>query len=973
MTVEHGFELIREEVIAELNTQAKYYRHIQTGAEFLSLENDDENKVFGVAFRTPPTDSTGLPHILEHCVLSGSRKYQVREPFVELVKGSLKTYLNAFTGPDRTVYPVASQNLKDFYNLVDVYLDAVFHPLITPHHLQQEGWHYELDKVDDTLVYKGVVFNEMKGVYSSPDNVLGRAGRTLLFPDTPYGVDSGGDPREIPNLTYAQFKAFHERYYHPSNARLFFYGDDPVEKRFAILNEYLSGFTAVNPHSELPLQAPFSQPQSHSLTYGVDGAENLQKKGYVLMNWALPEIKDPQLETRLAILSHVLLGTSGSPLRKTLIDSGLGESVIGGGLSSYMRQMTFGVGLKGVDADNIAPIETLILDSLAQLAESGFDEDLIEAAINTLEFGLRENNTGSMPRGLILFMRVLGGWMYDGDLFDHLGYEETLTAVTHHIRTDKTSLTSLIPTYLLQNPHRLTITLRPDPEHNQRLEADEKARLAEIQAKLSQAEREQIVAQTHELRQRQSTPDSAETLASIPRLKLSDLDKVNKSIPSELLEERPGLPILYHDLFTNGIVYLDLAFNLHQIPADLLPYVGLFGRLLLEMGTEKEDYVKLSQRIGRKTGGIYPGSLNGTHLHSKESITWFTVRGKSTLAQAPDLLDLLRDMLLTVRLDNRDRLRQILLQSKAGKESNLIPSGHGVAGSRLRAQFVEADWVDEQMGGLEALFFVRRLLQEIETDWPAVLARLETVRQTLFHSGAMIVNVTLDSANWQTFQPQLSGFLAGLPSRPVVLASWQRPLTVVNQGLTLPSQGNYVAKGMNIYPYGYQAHGSTAVITNYLRMTWLWEQVRAQGGAYGVFCQFDRYSGLLNYVSYRDPNLLKTLHAYDQTPPYLRQLQLSDDELTKAIIGTISNMDSYQLPDAKGYTAFVRYLLGLTHDNYQELRDQVLGTTAQDFKNFADILEQVARHGNVVVMGSPEAIETANQQSDLNLQTIKIM
>lgn len=961
MTLEHGFELLRTETVQEIATEARLYRHVASAAQVLSLVNDDENKVFCAAFRTPPPDSTGIAHILEHAVLGGSAKYPLKEPFVQLIKGSLKTFLNAMTYPDRTVYPVASTNLQDFYNLVDVYLDAVFFPLITRHHLEQEGWHFELEAVDAPLKYKGVVFNEMKGAYSSPDSLLYRAGQQALFPDTPYGFDSGGDPTVIPDLTYDQFTAFHATYYHPSNALITFYGDDDPGERLRRLDEVLNRFSAQSPAPMPPLQARFTEPQRLVKTYGVDGAGEQAPKALVQVNWLLPEGKDPELVMGLSLLSYALLGTQASPLRKALVDSGLGEDVTGGGLSTTLREMTFSAGMRGIQPGTDGAVEELILATLANLARDGIDPEMVEAAYNTFEFSLRENNTGSTPRGLSTIMRSLRVWLYDGDPIAPLAFEGPLTAVRHALDTDPDYLQRFMRQYLLENLHRVTVVLEPDADHNRRLEAEEQARLDAARRSMSEADLQTIVANTAELKRLQEMPDTPELLALLPTLKLSDLERDVKPIPSDLGDIH-GAQLLTHDLFTNGIVYLDLGFDLHGLTSDLLPYAKLFTNALVEIGTEREDFVKLAQRIGRTTGGISPSTMISAKRDDPEGIAWLMLHGKATLTQAPAMLDIMRDILLTVKLDNPERLKQMVLKSKARREANLAPSGHSVVDGRLRAGFSTASWASEQMGGLEYLTFLRGLIAEMEQDWPAVLAKLEAVRRRVINRRALIANVTLDADNWRTFEPHLRDLVAALPAQPATTTAWMPARVTVDEGLSVPAQVNYVGKGANLYSLGYDYHGSIHVITNHLRTSYLWDKIRVQGGAYGAFCRFSRQSGVLTYLSYRDPNLLDTLAVYDGTPAFLRKLDLSEDDLTKSIIGAVGSLDGYELPDAKGYTALTRHLLGETDANRQLTRDQVLGTTAADFRAFADVLDAVAAQGRVVALGSQEALAAANQK-----------
>ncbi len=960
-TIATSFELLGDQDIPELNSRARLYRHIETGAEILSLENDDENKVFGVAFRTPPADSTGVAHILEHSVLCGSRKYPSKEPFVELLKGSLKTFLNAMTYPDKTCYPVASQNVQDFYNLVDVYLDAVFFPRITPQIFAQEGWHYELDNLEAPLIYKGVVFNEMKGAYASPDGLLREHAQQSLFPDTTYGVDAGGHPQRIPDLTYAQFKQFHETLYHPSNARFFFYGDDDPETRLSMLYEYLREFKHKQVDSAVRMQAHFAGPRHTVHTYPVDQDSAETAKSQVSVNWLLPQTSDPRISLELTILSHILVGTPAAPLRKALLDSGLGEDLTASGYTGILRQGMFMAGLKGINAADADQVERLIMQTLADLADGGIDPDTVEASVNTLEFRLRENNTGSAPRGLLAMIRALTTWLHDEDPFAALAFDAPLNAIKARLAAGEHLFEGLIRTHLLDNSHRTVTLLNPDPEQAKREADAERLRLEEVRAAMSEAELQAIMQQTEELKRLQETPDPPEVLAMIPSLTLHDLDTRNKDIPLTHYSQQ-DVRVLYHDLPTSDIIYMDLGFDLHTLPQELLPYVPLFARALLEMGTEKEDYVALSQRIGRKTGGISTNRISSAARERSEAAVWLLVRARAVPAQTDEMLGILRDMLLTLRLDDRERFRQIVLKAKAGKEASMVPSGHSMVNLRLRGAFNEADWADEQMGGVSSLFFLRQLVDEIERDWPAVQARLEQIRSTLLKRGAMICNVTVDEPNWKQFAPRLDEFLAAFPATPVSHAVWTPTYSSGMEGLTIPAQVNYVGKATNLFQHGYVPHGSLAVINKYLRTSWLWEQVRVKGGAYGVFCTFDRYAGVYSFLSYRDPNLIGTLDVYDRTAQVLREVELGENEVVRSIIGAISDIDSYQLPDAKGYSSMVRYLLNETDEIRQQWRDDVLSTTEQHFRAFADMLDVVREHGMVVVMGSGEAINAANAQ-----------
>jgi Zn-dependent M16 (insulinase) family peptidase len=957
-----AFNLVNEQNIPELNSVAKLYVHKRTGARLLSVINDDENKVFSINFRTTPKDSTGVPHILEHSVLNGSEKYPVKEPFVELLKGSLATFVNAFTFPDKTCYPVASQNVQDFYNLIDVYMDAALHPLISEQTLMQEGWHFEVNNPIEPLTYKGVVFNEMKGAYSSPDGVLETRVTQSLFPKHLYGVDSGGDPRNIPDLTYENFKGFWETYYHPSNSFIFFYGNDDPEMRLQLMEGYLKGYKKKKVKSVVKDVKPFRKPKKVEYPYDAGDDQDIEKKNYLVVNWKLPDTSDAVLNFSLRILGHILIGTPASPLKKALLDSGLGEDLAGIGMESELRYFIFSTGLKGTRRRHAKKIEKLIFDTLESLVRDGIDPDMVAAAMNTVEFRLRENNTGAYPVGIALMRRVLTTWIHDEDPFKLLAFEAPLNMIKQRLMADPRYFESLIQTHLLDNAHRTTLRLTPDPELGRRFDADEKARLAKIRESMSESQIAELVENTKKLKVRQETPDPAEALESLPVLKLQDLEKNSKSIPIDVLEIQET-KVLYHDLFTNGIVYLDLGFDLHALPKELVPLTEIFIRVLLETGTDKEDYVKLSQRIGKSTGGIHGATVTTTAFGARESIAKLFLRGKATVAQAPELLNILKDVLLSANFDNKARIKQIVLEEKSGLESGLVPGGHIYVNQRLRAQFSESGWAKDQMSGIGYLFALRELSNAVDKKWKSVLKKLEAMRQALLNRNALLCNVTLDAANWNTFKPQLDDFLGTLTAKNVKLAPFGIQPEQKKEGLTIPAQVNYVGKGANLYDLGYQYDGSAEVIIGYLRMAYLWEKIRVQGGAYGAFSVFDDASGVFTFLSYRDPNVASTIDSYDKAASFLKGLdasRLSDNELTKAIIGAIGDLDAYQLPDAKGYTSMLRYLTGRSDEMRQKVRDEVLSANGEDFIAFGEVLEKVAQSNAVAVLGSQTAIESAN-------------
>lgn len=972
MSGHHGFELLREREIPELESRARLYRHTATGAEVLSLSNQDENKVFGITFRTPPEDSTGLPHILEHSVLCGSRKYPVKEPFVELMKGSLNTFLNAFTFPDKTCYPVASQNRQDFYNLMDVYLDAVFHPRLTPDLLKQEGWHYELDDVSAPLSYKGVVFNEMKGAQAVPERALNMAIERALLPETPYAVDSGGVPAEMTNLTWEQFSAFHERYYHPSNARVFFYGDDPEEARLERLATYLDEFDAIEVGSEIPLQPRLDEPTRVETRYPAGAEEAAEGKGLVAVSWVLPEVVEAERALAFHILTYLLAGTPAAPLRKALIDSGLGEGLVGGDLDVHYRQMLFSVGLKGSPVESAGDVESLILSTLQELVEQGLDAEGIEAALNAVEFRLRENNSGSFPRGLVLMLNALTAWTHDGDPLAVLAFEGPLEAIRARLAAEPNFFETLIDTHLLSNPHRTTTIVAPDPKLSEEWDAEERARLDRIGASLDESARARLVEESRRLREAQERPDRPEDLATIPTLTLADLERNQPAIPLQVTEVA-GSGTLLHDLPTNGIVYLDVGLDLRRLSADLLPYAPLLGRALLEMGTARQSFVELSQRIDRTTGGIRPEIFTTDRIDGSGWAGYLFLRGKATVGRSGELAAILAEVLLEAQLDDADRFRRMVLEEKAALESAMIPQGHRVINRRLRGHFTPGYRADEQMSGVDQLFFLRTLADEIESDWGGVLSRLEAVRAQLLDRESLLLNVTLPGDQWGQVEAQIKPLVGALPSAAQGTTDAAAPPLPPREGLVIPAQVNYVGLGANLPALGYEVGGASLVVTRYLRNAYLWDRLRVRGGAYGAFSLIDQRSGTFTFLSYRDPNLTATVEAYREAADFLRTLEISPEELTKSVIGTIGDIDAYQLPDARGFTSMSRHVAGVTEAFLQTFRDQVLGIGPAAFRDFADAVAAVGEQGQMTVLASEEALTRANEQFDPPLEIIRIL
>lgn len=951
------YTLIREIHIPEISGTAKYWRHNVTRAEILSISNNDENKCFGVTFRTPPKDSTGVAHILEHSVLCGSEKYPVKEPFVELLKGSLKTFLNAFTFPDKTCYPIASANLQDFYNLMDVYLDAVFFPLITPSIFQQEGWHFEIENTGQPLTYKGVVFNEMKGIYSSPDAILMEQSQQSLFPDMIYNLDSGGNPKIIPSLTYEAFKEFHQTHYHPSNARFFFWGNDPEEERLAKLLPVLSRFSEKKIDSAIQLQPHIKTPRSLTIPYAVG---EHSEKGHITLNWLLCTTTETDEVLLLEILEHILLGLPGSPLRKVLIESGLGENITGVGLEKDLQQTYFSVGLRSIDQNSAQKVEQIILNTLEELSIN-IPTSAIEAAVNSIEFDLRENNSGQFPRGLSAMLRSLTTWLYDADPLAPLRWERSLTNIKKSLADGEKIFEKAIKHWFLDNKHRTTVLLIPDATLAAQTTATEQKLLQEIKTQLSPSELGKLIQHTHDLQKDQQRPDSPEALASIPSLTLADLPPKNIPIPCEL-QKMDTITIVTHPLDTSGIVYVECLFPLDAVPDTLLYLVPLFGRCLTELGTNKHSFVDLGVLLASKTGGIEASPFIATLREVQTPVSKLCVHGKATIENVSNLFTLFEELLLETNFTNQDRFLQMALEERARLEQSLIPSGHSVVIARLGSTYSLAGSINETLGGISYLESLHNLIEKIQTNWPSVVTDLETLKTLIITKQNTTFNLTANDALLNASLPLAQTLRQKLPESTIIPIQRNKYSFPLAEVLQVPSQVNYVGKGCNIYDIGYKWHGSAYVITRHLRMGWLWDQVRVQGGAYGAFCMLDRMSGTLIQASYRDPNIQKTLQAFDGTAGYLQQLRMTDRDLTLAIVGAIGDLDNYMLPDAKGMASLTRYLTDDQESLRQQMREEILSTTKKHFIEFADVMSEFAKVGTICILGGSAATSIAEQK-----------
>ncbi|NLC43444.1 MAG: insulinase family protein [Clostridiales bacterium] len=957
----NGFRLLEITEIEELNSNGLMFVHEKTGAQLLYVQNEDDNKVFSIAFRTPPPDSTGVPHIMEHSVLCGSRKFPVREPFVELAKGSLNTFLNAMTYPDKTVYPIASRNDKDFVNLMDVYLDAVFHPNIydQPETLMQEGWHYELENIDKPLTYKGVVYNEMKGAFSSPEQILFRKIQESLYPDTPYANESGGDPDYIPHLTQEDFLAFHKKYYHPSNSYIYLYGNGEIEEHLKFINdEYLNGFVKAEIDSDINMQAPFTELHRQEVEYSISPQDNPEGKTYLSLNFAVGSSTDPFQYLAFDILQYLLLDNPAAPLKKALLEAGIGKDVFGS-YGNYMLQPSFSIVVKDANDDDEKPFIELVEKTLKELVAKGIDKKLVEASINYREFKLRESDFGGNPKGLIYGLRCLDSWLYGGDPTIHLRFENTIEQVKKAL--SQPLFEELIEKYLLNNTHSSLVVVKPKPGLSEEKDQEIDEMLQAYKAQLSDKGIQEIISNTQQLLKKQSELDSPENLAKIPMVELSDIETEAEKLPL-IEQEVAGVKLLYHPIETNGIAYLNLWFNSSSVPFELIPYASLLTTLLGKMSTKDHHYEDLSNEIDIHTGGIQYNlqalALNG---EDGEFLPKLVVSSKALVDKIPKLIELLEEIINGTVFQDARRLKEIVQETRSRMEMIINQAGNQVAMSRLSSYFSPAGKYSELTSGIAFYHFLCDLEDNFDSKSPELVEKLERAVQLIFRKNSLIAGITISEKEYPGFAEQFRNFAQKLSKEEYPSAPFPFHEEAYNEGLLTPSKIQYVAKGFSYIRMGYSYRGTLQVLRTISNLDYLWNRVRVQGGAYGVSISFTR-SGMMIFTSYRDPNLRETLEAYDGLTDYLANFDADEREMKKYIIGTISRLDTPLTPQMKGERSELYYFTGLTQESIQKERDEILATTARDIKGLSGMTADVLKNDYLCVVGGQSKIK---QNEDL--------
>ena len=952
-----AYELVLTQDIPDIHSKGYLLKHKKSGARVMLLENDDDNKVFNIAFRTPPSDSTGVAHILEHSVLCGSEKYPLKDPFVELVKGSLNTFLNAMTYPDKTMYPIASCNEQDFKNLMHVYLDAVFFPNIYEKEeiFRQEGWHYELEEEDGPITLNGVVYNEMKGAFSSPEDVLEREIFNSLFPDTPYGVESGGDPKYIPELKYSDFLSFHSRYYHPANSYLYLYGNMDMEERLNWMDkEYLGKYDEIPVHSEIPRQNPFEAVRELEMEYSITENEPEENNSYLSYNVVVGDSLDVETCTAFEVLDYTLLSAPGAPLKQVLLDKGIGKDIMGS-YEDGIYQPFFSIVAKNARPEDKERLVSLIQDTLKEIVKNGVDKKAIAAGINYMEFRFREADFSSFPKGLMYGIDVFDSWLYDDNRpFDQvmrLDIFEKLKA-----KADTGYFEELIEKYLLENTHASIVVV--NPKRGLAAETDKKLeeKLAAYKASLSKEEISKIAADTRHLKKYQDEPETEEALRTIPLLKRSDIGTEAAKLYNT--EKKVGdTRILHHNLYTNGIGYLDLLFDTKQVPQDLIPYLGILKSVLGYVDTEHYKYGELFNEINARSGGIAFGiQVFGDAKDNQKTTQVMGIRAKTLYKDLPFVFEMIREILCTSHLDDEKRLYEILAKMKSRLQMNLASAGHSTAVMRALSYFSENSNFQERVAGIDFYKFVDEMEKNFQEKKQEIIANLKGLMHYVFRPENLLVSYTADEEGYAYLEKEVEQLKGVLYTSAVKTGATKTQFEVKNEGFKTSGQVQYVAAAGNFAEAGFAYTGALRILKVMLSYEYLWMNIRVKGGAYGCMSSFRRNGdGFL--VSYRDPNLTKTLAVFKKTGDFIRSFDADEREMTKYIIGTISEIDTPLTPSAKGNMSLNAWFSNLTEEDLQKERSEILNAQPEDIRRLAGIVDAMMEQNRICVIGSEEKIE----------------
>ena len=945
----HGFTRLKEQDSPETGSSAVYYIHEKSGAELVHLKNEDKHLAFSIGFKTPPADSTGVPHIVEHSVLSGSRKFKTREPFMELLKGSMNTFLNAMTYPDMTLYPVSSMNAKDFRNLVDVYMDAVLFPDIYEKKeiFLQEGWHYHILEKEDPITYTGVVYNEMRGAYSSQEANVSVQINQALNKGTTYEHESGGYPYAIPDLTYENFLAFHKTYYHPSNSLIYLYGDVDLDEMLKLMDkEYLSHFDRQERESGLSLEREQLQPNQLEFTYPAD--ESLNDKEHAYLSYAVSFGRSDNIQEYFihSILNEVLINSESSPLKKALNDRNLGEDVMSLSDDSYF--MDFGIAVKHTSDERLDEFVEVVEGTLKEMAARGIDEKLLLGSLNRIEFQLRE--AGGSLKGIIYSIASMASWRYGADPLQNLSFNEVFTDLRRGMKDGLFEKT--IREKILENPRKVLAVHRPEAGFFDRLDKEVEKKLADFKASLSDDQLSDLIEENQELLNFQMTEDSKEDKATIPHLEISDIDRKITHIEGEEVEFE-GVPVLFQPFASSDISYFTASFSLADIKKEDIFWVNCLAAVLAITDTENYSYADLNNEINIYTSGI---GFSGKVFKKKDDPvaykTRFHVTSSAMGSYYSSMLELIEETLFRTTFQDSRRLKEVFMMLRSGMESGFDYRGHELVMRRVASFFSQSSRYQEELKGVAFFDRLNELLENFDEQAEEAKASLQRVAQAIFTKKDLTVAFTGEVERREELLKAARSFIESTPNgEETVPQEIQFDLQPRQEALTSSSGVPYVAKGSNLRDLGFEYTGKLTVLAQILSMDYLHNAIRARGGAYGAGISIEP-SGNVSTYSYRDPNLESTLKTYDGMGEFLRTLPLDEDDVKNYIIGSMTRFDPPLASSAINSIVLARRFSGSTEADIEDRMNQAIETSREDLTGAADMMDELMAKNYLSVFGN---------------------
>lgn len=950
----HGFIIKEKKTIKDIDSEVYEYEHIKTKAKLIFIKNKDSNMAFTIGFKTIPHDNTGVAHIIEHSVLCGSKNYPVKDPFVELMKSSLNTFLNAMTFSDMTLYPFSSQNKEDYMNILDIYMDAVYNPNMTKNKeiFMQEGWSYTINNKDEDIKINGVVYNEMKGAYSSPLRILNEEINKSLF-DNCYKFSSGGNPDEIPTLSYEDFLNFYHTYYHPSNSCMYVYGDCNIEEILETINsKYLSYYDYKKIDSTILPTKEFNYEVVSSAPYSISSNDNIDKKTLYSINYVFPTSTNEIFNMSINIIVDILFNSQSAIIKTKLLEKKLCDN-ISASFDTYKLQPSLTIFVQNTSKDNIDTINKIIDDCLKNVVKEGVQDKILEAFMSREQFRIKQDISNNSEKGIDLGIRLINRWKFTENITDILYFNENITKLYNFLNQEK--IKELIQKYLIDNKHKSKVTLYPEEGMNNKKSKKLEESLSKYKNYLNDTQLKEMIDRSIHLKETQSTPNDEETLKCIPVLKLCDIEKKSKKriVNNTYIN---NIPILHYNAFTNDIIYAKLMFKTNCLTEEELPYIGLLSSILGKIKTKNYTLDNLNTEILINTGGL--GFNNNAFNDIKDidvSHLFFETTIKTTSTKIEKSIDLLKEILFESDLEDVDRISQIINMIYSNLQIKISNNGHMFAYTRLASNITKADYYLDKTRATDYFNFIKDIVSNYKENSAKLVNNLKQVLSKILNTNNLIITLTSDNKQKEIFTENVTKITNLLSNKTIDLNNYNTKKEQ-SEGFCISSKVQYVAQGYNYKKMGYSLTGTLKVIETILKTEFLWNNVRVIGGAYGSMLSISA-SGNIILVSYRDPNLLRTIEVYNEIPEYLQNIKLDEDSLSKYIIGTIKDIDHPLSVEDEGNSAFISYIAHYSDSDRQKLRDEIFNTSISKINNYSDMFKKILNKELYVVFGNSNMIK----------------